>query len=78
MVGQGEQAHARGADARAEHGDALRIAPEVANVLADPAQGLDLVQEAVIALGCLVTRAQEAWRRTRRERERKCYSLLGD
>lgn len=67
MVGQGEQAHAGGTDARAEHGDALRIAPEVADVLADPAQGLDLVQQAIVALGGLVTCAQEAWKRSRRE-----------
>lgn len=62
VVGQGEQAHAGGTDARAEHGHALRIAAEVADVLADPAQGLDLVQQAVVALGGLVSCAKEAWK----------------
>lgn len=60
VVGQGEQANAGGADARAEHGDALRVAAEVADVLADPTQGLDLVQQAIVALGGLVSCAKEA------------------
>ena len=66
-MGQGEQANAGGTDARSKHGDALRIAPKVADVLADPAQALDLVQQPIIPLGGLVTCAQKAWKTTRGE-----------
>lgn len=61
MVGQGEQAHAGGADARSKNGDAVGIAAEVANVFTDPAQSLNLVQQSVIPFRSLVTCAQEPW-----------------
>ena len=83
-MGQGEQANAGGTDARSKHGDALRIAPKVADVLADPAQALDLVQQPIVPLGGLVTCAQEAWKTTRGEShshgrmtERANYSVCG-
>lgn len=59
VVGEGEQADTGGADARAEDCDPQGIPPEEGDVLADPAQRLDLVQQPVIALGSLIPRAQE-------------------
>ena len=60
VVGQGEQADAGGPGPRAEHGDPVGVSSEGGDVLLDPAQGLDLVQQPVVPLGRLVTRAQEA------------------
>lgn len=59
MVGEGEQADAGGTDAGTEDGDAQRIAAEEGNVLTDPTQRLDLVQQPIVALGSLVPCAQE-------------------
>lgn len=64
VVGQREEADARGSDPRAEHRDAVGVSAEEADVLADPPQRLDLIQQTVVALGSLVTRAEEACRRT--------------
>lgn len=61
VVGQSEQADARGADSRPEHRDSTRVSAEVTDVLTDPAQGLNLIQEPVVPLRCLVTGAEEAW-----------------
>ena len=63
VVGQGEKADARGPGPGAEHGDPVRVSTEGGDVLLDPAQGLDLVQQAVVPLGRLVSRAQEACQR---------------
>lgn len=60
MVGQCEQAHARGPDPGAEDRDAVGVPAEEADVLADPPQCLDLIQKAVVALGSLVACAEEA------------------
>ena len=62
VVGQGEKADARGPGPGAEHGDPVRVSTEGGDVLLDPAQGLDLVQQAVVPLGRLVPGAQEPWR----------------
>lgn len=59
VVGEGEQADTGGADAGAEDCDAQGISPKEGDVLADPAQRLDLVQQPVVALGSLIPRAQE-------------------
>lgn len=61
VVGEGEQADTGGTDAGAEDSDPQGISPKEGDVLADPAQRLDLVQQPVIALGSLVPRAQEPW-----------------
>lgn len=45
---------------RAEDGDPLWVAAEVADVLVEPPQRLDLVQQAVVPLGRLVAGTQEA------------------
>lgn len=67
VVRQGQQVDAGGASARAKDSDAQRVTTEGRNVLAGPAQSLDQVQQAVVALGCLVTSAQEACERRTRE-----------
>lgn len=67
VVRQGQQVDAGGASARAKDSDAQRVTTEGRNVLTGPAQSLDQVQQAVVALGCLVTSAQEACGRTREE-----------
>jgi len=53
VVGEGEQADAGGTDAGTEDGDAQRIAAEEGDVLTDPTQRLDLVQQPIVALGSL-------------------------
>lgn len=60
VVGEGEQADARRSDARTEHRDSVGVSTEEADVLADPPQSLDLVQEPVVAFSGLVACAEEA------------------
>lgn len=60
VVGEDEEADAGGAGAGAKDGDALGVTPKVPHILVEPPQRLDLVQEPVVALCCLVPRAQEA------------------
>ena len=59
---QGQEADAGGSRARAEDGDSLGVPTEGPDVLLDPAQGLDLVQEPVVAFGRLIAGAQKACR----------------
>ena len=59
---QGQEADTGGARARAEDGDSLGVPTEGPDVLLDPAQGLDLVQEPVVAFGRLIAGAQKACR----------------
>lgn len=59
-MGEGEQADAGGSDPRTEHSDAVGVSSEEADVLADPPQSLDLVQEAVVSFSGLVARTEEA------------------
>lgn len=61
MVGEGEQADAGGSDPRTEHSDAVGVSSEEADVLANPPQSLDLVQEPVVPFSSLVTSAEEAY-----------------
>lgn len=63
-MGEGEQADTRGSNPRTEHSDAVGVSTEEADVLADPPQGLDLVQESVVPFGSLVTGAEESWENT--------------
>ena len=51
--------------ALAEDGDVARVSAEVVDVLLNPAQRLDLVEEAVVARRCRVPRAQEPCRAER-------------
>ncbi|TNN38910.1 hypothetical protein EYF80_050921 [Liparis tanakae] len=60
VVGQRQQADAGRPDAGAERRDAVGVSSEEADVLADPPQRRDLVQQAVVPLGGLVPGAQEA------------------
>lgn len=64
-MGQGEQVDAGCPSPGPKHGDPQGVSSEVGDVLAGPPQSLDLVQEAVVALGGLVPCAQEPWRRPR-------------
>lgn len=64
VVGQREEADTGSPDPGAEHRDAVGVSAEEADVLADPPQRLDLIQQAVVALGSLVASAEEACRRT--------------
>lgn len=91
VMGQGEQAHTGGAGSRTEHGDPAGVPTESCNVLLHPPKGLDLIQQAIIPFGRLVTcaekscteRGKEGGRKRerekkkggRRERERVKYSL---
>lgn len=65
---QGEQADAGSPNARPEDGDAQRVASKEGDVLADPAQSLDLVQEPIVAFGSLVAGAQEPCRQAEESR----------
>lgn len=58
---QREEADTGCADARAKDGNSAGIAAEEGNVLAHPAEGLDLVKEPIVALGSLIASAQETW-----------------
>lgn len=60
MVGEGEQADAGSSNPRTEHSDAVGVSSEEADVLADPPQSLDLVQEPVVPFSSLVARTEEA------------------
>lgn len=59
-MGEGEQADAGSPDTRTKHSDAVGISTKKANVLADPPQSLDLVQEPIVSFSSLVTRTEEA------------------
>lgn len=61
MVREDEEVDAGGSGPGAEDGDPLGVSAEVADVLVEPAQRLDLVQQAVVALGRLIAGAEEAW-----------------
>lgn len=45
----------------AEDGDPLWVSAEVADVLVEPAQGLNLVQQPIVPLSRLITGTEEAW-----------------
>lgn len=59
VVWQGQKADTRCSDPRTEHSDAVGISTEEADVLADPSQSLDLIQEAIVSFSCLIPGAEE-------------------
>lgn len=69
MVREDEEVDAGGPGPGAEDGDPLGVSAKVADVLVEPAQGLDLVQEAVVSLCRLITGAEETCTRRRQEEE---------
>lgn len=76
VVWEDEEVDARGSSTRAEDGDPLGISAEVADVLVEPAQRLDLVQQAIVPFGGLITSAEEAWaHRFRGSKEKKKKSI---
>ncbi len=62
MVGQSQQTDTRGTDSRSKHCDAARVSAKVTDVLTDPTERLDLIEEAIVPFRCLVTSAEEAWK----------------
>ena len=46
---------------RAKDGDPLWVSTEVADVLVEPTQRLDLVQQPIVSLSRLITGTEEAW-----------------
>lgn len=69
VVWEDEEVDAGGPGPGAEDGDPLGVSAEVADVLVEPAQGLDLVQKAIVPLCRLITGAEETWTRKRQEEE---------
>lgn len=59
MVGEDQQVNTGGSCPRPKDGDALRVTPKVGNVFTEPAQGLDLVQEPVVAFCSLIPSAEK-------------------
>lgn len=62
VVGQDEEVHTGGTGTGAKDGDSLWVSSKVANVFIEPAQGLDLVQQAIVPLSRLVPCAQKPCR----------------
>ena len=60
MVGEDEEVDAGSASSGAEDGDPLWVAAKVAYVFVEPAESLDLVKQAIVALSRLVAGAEEA------------------
>ena len=71
VVGEGQQVDTRRPGPGAKHRDAEGVAAKGRDVLAGPAESLDQVEQTVVPLGRLVSRAQEA---CQREREREFSS----
>lgn len=61
MVREDEEVDTWRSSSRAENSDPLRVSAEVANVLIEPTQGLNLVQKAIVPLSGLITGAEKAW-----------------
>lgn len=62
MVGEDQKVDTGCSCPRPKDGDALRVTPKVGNVFTEPAQGLDLVQESIVAFCSLVPGAKKTWR----------------
>lgn len=58
---QDEEVHAGGSCSGAKDGDPLRVSAEVSDVLVEPTQSLNLVQQAVVPLSRLISGAEETW-----------------
>lgn len=65
VMGQDEQVDAGRSSARAENGDPLVVASKMADVFVEPAQSLDLIQQAVVPFSCLIAGAQETCTRAK-------------
>ncbi len=61
MMGQDEKVDARGSSPRAKYGDSLWVSSEVSNVLVEPSQSLNLVQQPIIPLCRLISSAQKTY-----------------
>lgn len=61
MVRENKEVNAGRPSSRAEDGDPLWVSAEMADVLIEPTQGLDLVQQAIVSLSGLITSTEEAW-----------------
>lgn len=59
VMREGEQADARCASARAKNGHSFWVSFEGLDVFFDPPESLNLIQEAIVALGRLVPRAEK-------------------
>lgn len=59
MVGEDQQVDTGGPCTRPKDSDAFRVTSKVGNVFTEPAQGLDLVQEPIVAFCSLVTSAEK-------------------
>lgn len=62
VVGEDEKVHTGGTGSGAKDGDSLWVSSKVANVFIEPAQGLDLVQQAIVPFSRLVPCAQKPCR----------------
>lgn len=58
---ESEQADAGCSGARAKNGHSFWVSFEGLDVFFDPPESLDLIQEAIVALGCLVSCAEKSW-----------------
>lgn len=65
VMGQDEQVDAGCSGARAEDGDPLVVASKMADVFVEPAQSLDLIQQAVVPFSRLIACAQETCTRAK-------------
>lgn len=74
MVREDQKVDTGGPRSRSKDGDALGVTPKVGNVFAEPAQGLDLVQEAVVPFRSLVPGAEKTWEERRRGPSWGCRS----
>lgn len=54
---ESEQADARCSGARAKDGHSFRISFKGLDVFFDPPESLNLIQQAIVALGCLISSA---------------------
>lgn len=62
VVGEDEQVHTGSTSSWTKNGDSLWVSSKVADVFIEPAQGLDLVQQAIVPFSRLVPRAEKTCR----------------
>lgn len=73
VMGQDEKVDARGSGPGSKYGDSLWVSSKVADVLIEPAQSLNLVQQPIIPLSELISSAQK----TCKERESQTDGVDG-
>lgn len=61
VMRQDEEVDAGSSCSGAKDGDPLRVSAEVTDVLIEPTQSLNLVQQAIVPLGRLVSSTEEAY-----------------